>query len=133
MQEKNSIVELLKLIRSFCCKHDQNNNKFYAVFNSLCALFINFQKSGQTNNDYLKEFQAQMAMLHDYNTNNIGLVTCLVEETLKKMYNTTVDLVTPEEVKNVKDYVFKRGSATLLLIGAYHRCYGLMKNQMTKQ
>ena len=62
-------MELFKLIRGLCCKHDQNNNKFYAVFNSLRALFINFQKSDQTNNEYLKEFQAHMATLDDYDTN----------------------------------------------------------------
>ena len=54
----------LKLIRGFCCKHDQNHDKFYAVFNSVWALFINFQKSDQTNDDYLKEFH-----LDDYNAN----------------------------------------------------------------
>ena len=59
-----------------------------------------------------------MVMLDDYNTNIIDLVPCLVEETLIVMYDTTVDLVTPEELKSTKDYVFKRGSATLLLIGA---------------
>ena len=41
-----------------------------------------------------------------------------------------MNLVTPEELKNAKDYIFKRGSATLLLIGADHGCYGPMKNQM---
>ena len=48
-REKNDIVEVRKLIRGLCCKHDQNNDKFYAVFNSLRALFINFQKNDQTN------------------------------------------------------------------------------------
>ena len=57
-QEKNDIIELLELIRGFSCKHDQNNDKFYAVFNSLQALFINFQKNDQTNDEYLKKFQA---------------------------------------------------------------------------
>ena len=42
--EKNDVVELLKIVRSICCKHDENNEKFNAVFNSLRALFINFQK-----------------------------------------------------------------------------------------
>ena len=60
-----------------------DNDKFYAVFNSLWALFINFQKSDQTNDDYLKEFQAQMAMLDDYNANINDLVPCF-EETLKR-------------------------------------------------
>ena len=76
---------------NFCCKHDQNNDKFFAVFNSLQALFINFQKGDQTNDDYLKEFQAQMAMLDEYKANIVGLVPCLIEEILKDMYNTTVN------------------------------------------
>ena len=46
------------------------------------------------------------------------------------MYDTTVDLATPEELTNAKDYVFKRGSATLLLIGADYGHYGPMKSQM---
>ena len=41
-----------------------------------------------------------------------------------------MDLATPEKIKKVKEDVFKRGSATLLLIGADHKCYGPMKNQM---
>ena len=30
--EKNNIMELRKLVRGFCCKHNQNNDNFYAVF-----------------------------------------------------------------------------------------------------
>ena len=71
-----------------------------------------------------------MAMLDDYNTNIVDSIPCLVEETLKEMFDTTVDLATPEELKNAKVYVFKRGSATLLLIGADCRHYGPMKSQM---
>ena len=49
---KNDIVELLKLIRGICCKHDQNNDMVYAVMNSLMALFINFQRSNMRNDNY---------------------------------------------------------------------------------
>ena len=93
-------------------------------------MFINFQKSDQTNNNYFNEFQAGMAMLDDYNVNIVDLLPCLIEETLKDMHETTVNLTTPEELKNAKDYVFKRGSATLLLIGADCGFYGFMENQM---
>ena len=62
-------MECLKLIRGFCCRHDQNNDKYCAVFNSLHALFVNFQKNNQTNDNYLKEFWGHMAMLEDYNAN----------------------------------------------------------------
>ena len=58
-----------------------------------------------------------MATLDDYNANIVDSVPCHLEETLKEIYDTTPDLVKPEELKNAKEYVFKRGSATLLLIG----------------
>ena len=71
-------------------------------------------------------------MLDDYNANIVDFVPCLVEETLKDMYNTIVNLATSKELKNAKDYDFKRGSATLLLIGADQGRYGTTKNQMQK-
>ena len=33
--KENDVVELLKLIRGFCCQHVQNNDKIVAVLNSL--------------------------------------------------------------------------------------------------
>ena len=114
--EKNDIVKLLKLIHGFCCKHNQNNNKYYAVINSLRAWFINFQKNDQTNDEYLKEFQTCLATLDDYDANIVSLVPCLVEETVKGLFGTTMDMATEEEIKKAKQYVLKKGSPTLLLI-----------------
>ena len=101
-RKKNDIVELLKHIRGFYCKHDQNNDRFDAVFNSIQALFINFEKNDQAT----------------------GLVPCLVEESVKEMFGTMIDQATEEELKK------KRGSATLLLIGTDRNRYAGMKNQM---
>ena len=115
---KNDIVDLL---------HDQNNDRFYAVFNNLRALFINFQKNDQTNNEYPKEFQARMATMDNYDANIVNLVPFLFEET---MFGTTVNQATEEEIKKAKEYVMKRGLAVLLLIGADRNTYGGMKNQM---
>ena len=44
-----------------------------------------------------------MATLDDYNANIVDLVPCLVEETLKEMFDTTPELATPEELKKAKD------------------------------
>ena len=71
-----------------------------------------------------------MATLDNYNANIVDSVRCLVEETFKEMFDTTPELGTPDELKKAKDYVFKRGSATLLLIGADQGHYGPMKTQM---
>ena len=105
--QKNDIVELLKLIRGFCCKHNQNDKRFCAVFNSLQGLFINFQNNDLTNDEYLKEFQVRMATLDDYDINIVGLVPCLVKETTKEMFGTMMDLATEDEMKKAKEYVLK--------------------------
>ena len=49
---------------------------------SLRSLFINFQKSDVSN--YLKEFQAQVATLDDYNASILDLISSLLEEELKE-------------------------------------------------
>ena len=127
--ERNDIVELLKLIRGFSCRHDQNNDWYNAVFNNLQAPFINFQKNDQTNDEYLKQFQTCMAILEDYNDNIVNLVSCLIEDTLKKLWYNNVP-GRGRENKKAREYVFKRGLATLQLIGADCGCYGATKNQM---
>ena len=71
-----------------------------------------------------------MAALDDYNENVVDLVPCLVEDALKELINMTMDLATEKEIKKARDYVLKRGTATLLLIGADRRRYGAMKNVM---
>ena len=81
--KKNDIFELLKLIRGFCCKHNQNNDKVYALMNSLRALFINFQKLDMRN-DYLKKFPEPVAMLDDYNANVLDILSCLLKDEKKK-------------------------------------------------
>ena len=71
-----------------------------------------------------------MAMHDDYNANIVSLIPCFVEETVKEMFQIMMDLATEEVIKKAKEYVLKRGSATLLLIGTDHTRYGCMKNQM---
>ena len=100
-------------------------------FSTVSELYLLiFKKNDQTNDEYLKEFQARLATLDDYDANIVGLVPCLVEETVKEMFDTTMDLATEKEIKEAKEYVMKRGSATLLLIGSDRNRYGAMKNQL---
>ena len=55
VNSNQEVVEVLKLIRGLCCKHNQNNDETYAVIASLKGLFHFNQKSDITNNEYLKE------------------------------------------------------------------------------
>ena len=52
------VVELLKVILSICCRHDQNTDETFAVMMSAKNLFYFCQKSETTYDEYLKEFKA---------------------------------------------------------------------------
>ena len=43
-----------------------------------------------------------MATLKDYNTNVVDLVPCLVEDALKELSDTMMDLATEKELKKVE-------------------------------
>ena len=103
--DKNNIIVLLKLIRDFCCKHEQSANKVYALMKSLRALIINFQKYNVSNDDYLKEFQTRVATLNDYNVNMLDMVPCLLEDDVKEKYNKEVKYATKVELKTARENV----------------------------
>ena len=67
------------------------------------SLIYQLPKNDQTNDNYLKKFQARMTMLDNYDANIVSLVLCFVEE----MLGTTMDLVTEDEMKKAKEYVLK--------------------------
>ena len=48
-------------------------------------------------------------MIDDYDANIVSLVPCLVEETVKGLFGTTMDMATEEEIKKAKQYVLKKG------------------------
>ena len=77
--------------------------------------------------EYLKEFQARRATLNDYDANIVGLVPCLIEETVEETFETIIDLATEKESQGV---CFEMGSATSLLIGVDQTWCRRMKNQM---
>ena len=65
-----------------------------------------------------------------YDANILGLVPCLVEETVKEMFRLVMELATEDEIKKAEEYVLKRGLSTLLLIGMDQGRYDGMKHQM---
>ena len=82
------------------------------------------------NDDYLKEFKGRMATLKDYNASIVDLVPCLMEEWVKEQYTKELADATEDKIKKAKEYMLKRGSATLLLIGSDQGWYGSLKNQL---
>ena len=104
------------MIRGFCCCHDQNSDKFCAIFNSLRALFVNYQRNDITNDDYLKEFQACISSLDDLNANILSDIPCLLEDEVEIMYSRAMDAANEEELKNARKLLQQKTAGRLLLI-----------------
>ena len=51
-------------------------------------------------------------MLEYYDANVVDLVLHLMKDSLNKLSNTIMELVTEQEIKEAKEYVLTRGSAT---------------------
>ena len=70
-----------------------------AIINSIRALFINYQKAEVSNDNYLKEFQAFVATIDNYNANILGWIQCLLEDKLKEMFGKEFRKVIEVEIK----------------------------------
>ena len=128
--KENNVVELLKLRRGFSCHHDQNKNNIYTVLNRLRALFVNYQRSETTNDDYLKKFQADVSTLDNLNANILSNIPCLLEDEVEGMYSKAMKDASEEEMKNARKMIEQQNAKRLLLIGANGQRYGNMKSNM---
>ena len=95
---------------------------------SLRVLFTNFQKSEVSNDDYLKEFQARVATLDDYNAIILDLIPCLLKDEVKEKYIKDIKSENEMELKAAKESVKKKTSAALLLIATDYGRYGEVRN-----
>ena len=76
--------------------------------NSLRLLFINFQKSDVSNDDYLKEFQARVATIDNYNANILDLIPCLLEDEVKEKFNKDSKSANEVELRQQKKALKRR-------------------------
>ena len=81
------VVELLWLIWSICCQHEQNACETYAMVRSMKSFFYFYQKRDTSNDEYLKEFKARVESLDDFDACTFGKFPCLVKKKLSKWYN----------------------------------------------
>ena len=88
-------VELLPLVRSICCRHDQSTDKTYAIVQLLKSLIYFYE--------YLKEFKSCFESINDFDACTLGKFPCLVKKNLDKVYNKTLDMATQDEISKYKD------------------------------
>ena len=52
-----------------------------------------------TNNEYLKEFQAKVELMDDYRTCILGKFPCLVEDKMREKFDKTMEEATQAEIE----------------------------------
>ena len=123
----HDVFNLLWLIQSICCWHDQNADKTYAMEQSIKGLFYFYQKLDTSNAEYLKEYKAQVESLDDFESCTLGKFPCLVKKKLSKLYNKTIDEAIEDEIKMSKEGVKKE---VILISGADKLRYGGLKSTL---
>ena len=119
-------MELLMLIRWFRCQHDLNNDKTSAVTSLLKNLLYLYQKPEETNDEYLKEFNARVESMDDYGACMLQKSPCLVEDKMMEKFDKMMEEAMQQEAEECEKAVKKETMAALLLHGADKvRCGGL--------
>ena len=84
---------------------------------SVKNLFYFYQKPETTNDEYLKEFNAWVESIDDFDAYTLGKFPCLVKKKLEKTYNKTIETATQNEIDACKEKVKNEVMAALLLSG----------------
>ena len=124
------VVKLLKMIRGFSCRHDQNNDRIFAAIQSIRAFFNNFQKREMTNDEYLKEFQARWSTLDDIEVDIVKAFPGLLKQEVQEEYGKSIEDATEEEITATKMLLKKKIEGRTLLIGADRSRFGDLKDRI---
>ena len=99
---------------------------------SVKNLFYFYQKPETTNDEYLKEFNAWVESIDDFDAYTLGKFPCLVKKKLEKTYNKTIETATQSEIDAYKKMVKKEVMAAVLLSGAAKIHYGRLKSTLAQ-
>ncbi len=65
-KETNNIIQLLKMIRNYCCQFNTLNNEYVLIVGAFKNLFFFWQKPDQANIDYHEDFMALVKVIEEY-------------------------------------------------------------------
>ena len=100
----HDVVEVLKMIRSLCCRHSQSNNEIYAEVTSRKSLLFIYQKPEVANNEYLKDLKARVELIDNHKAYNMGKFPCLFQTKMKKKTQQTYRRCLESEVRHMKKW-----------------------------
>ncbi len=133
-KETNNIIELLKMIRNYCCQFDTLNDEYVLIVGAFKNLFFFWQKPDQANAEYYKDYMALVKVIKEYG--GPGFTThfpnMIKEELGSKNPGIDMSKATPDQMKEAKKTVRTKFLAALMLDGANRQKYGELKKGMAE-
>jgi hypothetical protein len=133
-KETNKMIQLLKMIRNYCCQFNTLNGEYVSIVGAFKNLFFFWQKTDQANTDYHKDFMALVKVIKEYGgPESITHFPNMIKKELKSK-NPGIDMskATPDQMKEAKKTVCKKFLAALMLNGANEQKYGDLKRGMAE-
>jgi hypothetical protein len=131
-REDNDVVNLLIMIRSYCCQFDSLNDEYISIVGALKKLFFFYQKPEQSNSDFHEDFMALVEVIEEYG--GAGSLTHFPNMIKKELSTKSVDMdkATTDEMKAAKEAVRDKFLAALMLNGANGSKYNELKRSMAE-
>jgi hypothetical protein len=122
-KETNDIIELLKMIRNYCCQFNTLNDEYMLIVGAFKNLFFFWQKPDQANADYHKDFMALVKVIEEYGgPGSITHFPNMIKKELESK-NPGVDMskTMPDQVKEAKRPSTKKSLLHSCLMGQTDR------------
>jgi hypothetical protein len=125
VKETNNIIQLLKMIRNYCCQFDTLNNEYMLIVGAFKNLFFFWQKPDQANADYHKDFMALVKVIEEYGgPGSIMHFPNMIKKEFK-LKNPDIDMskAMPHQMKEAKKTTHKKFLATPCSMGQTDRSW----------
>jgi hypothetical protein len=121
-------ISLLRKIKGFCCRFDATKQGTRAIVAADKQIFVFFQRSDVTNDDYFEQFKALVDTAESYGS-SLGMSRGLTDEELRRM-GTDRDNCTPAQRSEALTTAKEKYLAMLMLDGANKERFERMKEDM---
>ena len=128
-KDDNDIIELMKMVRSYCCQFDTLNDEYMSIVGAIKNLFFFWQKPDQANADYHEDFMALVKVIKEYGgAGSISYFPNMIRKEVAKSTELDKTKANQEAKKIVRDKFL----AALMLNGANQQKYGDLKRGMAE-
>ena len=129
----NNIINLLMIIRWYCCQFDTLNDEYMLIVRSLKNFFYFFQKPDQMNSEFHEDFMALVKVIEEYGgTGSLTHFPNMIKKELLSKNIMDLSKASSDDLKEAKGVVREKFLAALMLNGANASKHGELKRSMAE-